>query len=140
MPAFDVGLQHRVRRLSQQIADQHRNLASLRAEIDAAFARGTPQDVARELKRYEFALAAHFDLEQGFFFPALHGLDPARSAALEALEGEHARLLARLRAIADGLASRSPEASRGEFARWDGALRDHELREEALAGAISGHP
>lgn len=137
MSAFDIGLQHRLRRLSQQIADQHRHLAALRDEIDAALSRGSPSDARRELNRYEIVLAAHFELEQSLFFPALHGLSPAHASGLEALEREHAGLLADLRAIGAGLAERTPDASREPFARWLARLRDHERREEIVASDIS---
>lgn len=137
MPAFDVGLQHRLRRLSQQIADQHRHLAGLRDEIEAALARGAASDARRELKRYETALAAHFELEQSLFFPALHGLSPAHASGLEALEREHAGLHADLRAIGAGVEERTPDASREPFKRWLARLRDHERREEILASEIS---
>jgi len=137
MPSFDIGLQHRVKRLAQQTADQHRHLAALRREIDAAFERGALHDARSALNRFEVALAAHFDLEQGFFFPALHGLSPSRSADLEALEREHAGFLAELRMLGAGIERVSADASREAVAQSLAALRDHEKREERLVALIS---
>jgi len=137
MPSFDVGLQHRIKRLAQQTADQHRHLAALRREIDAAFERGALVDAQSALKRFDLALAAHFDLEQGFFFPALHGLARARAAELEALEREHAGLLAGLRAVGARIESVSAAKSREALGEWLAGLRDHEQREERLVGLIS---
>ncbi len=137
MSVYDTGLQYRIKRLAQQIADQHRNLAALRREIDAAFARGALGDARSELKRFELALAAHFDLEQGFLFPALHGLETHRVADLEMLEQEHAGLLAELSALVAQIESVSGEVSQRALARWLATLRDHEMREERLVGQIA---
>ena len=140
MSGFDIGLQHRVKRLVQQTSDQHRHLAALRREIEAAFERGALYEAGSALHRFEAALAAHFDLEQGFFFPALHGLSPSRSAELEALEREHAGFLAELRALGARIEKVSADASREALAQWVAHLRDHESREERLVGLISDRP
>ena len=138
MPGFDIGLQHRVKRMAQQTADQHRHLGALRREIDVAFERGALHDARSALKRFDVALAAHFDLEQGLFFPALHGLAPSRTNDLETLEREHAGLLGELRALAARIESVSAAASREALATWLAGLRDHEQREERLVSLISG--
>jgi len=137
MREFDSGLQHRVKRLVQQIADQHRQLAALRGEIEAALERDARRDAGAALQHFEAALAAHFELEQSLFFPALHGLSPASASALESLEREHLDLLAELRALAGGVERSESGASRAAFARHLDALRDHELREERLVAQIS---
>lgn len=140
MPDFDIGLQRRVKRLVQQTADQHRHLAALRREVDAAFERGALHDAVSAIKRFEVALAAHFELEQGFFFPALHGLSPARSFELEALELEHAGFLGQLRSLEAGIEKVSAQASRDALAHWFVGLREHETREERLVASISNRP
>ena len=140
MPDFDIGLQHRVKRLVQQTADQHRHLGALRREVDAAFEHGAVQDAANAMRRFEVALAAHFELEQGFFFPALHGLSPARSTELEALENEHAGFLGELRTLEARVEQVSAQASRDALAAWFVGLREHEDREERLVALISNHP
>jgi hypothetical protein len=137
MPAFNIGLQRRVKRLAQQTADQHRHLAALQREIDLAFGRGELKDARNALSRFEVALAAHFDLEQGFVFPALHGLSPARSADLEALEREHVAFLGELRSLDARIEKVPADDSRAALAKWLAALRDHEQREEQLAAQIA---
>ncbi len=137
MPIFDTGLQLRVKRLVQQTLDQHRHLSALRREIEVALGRGALSDARSALDRFEVALAAHFDLEQGFFFPALHGLSPSRSADLEALEREHASLLADLRRLGERLDQVPAAASQEALAHWCAVLVDHEKREEGLVAAIS---
>jgi hypothetical protein len=137
MPAFDTGLKHRIKRLAQQIADQHRHLGVLRREIDTALERGERGATGDAFARFEAALAAHFDLEQGLFFPALHGLSPVRSAELEALEREHASLRARLRTVAAGIEAEPLGLTRAALEQCFAALRDHETREESLVALIS---
>jgi iron-sulfur cluster repair protein YtfE (RIC family) len=137
MPGFDTGLQHRIQRLAQQTADQHRHLAVLRREIDVAFERGALHDAQSALKRFDLALAAHFELEQGIFFPALHGLAPARVKDLETLEREHTGLLATLRELTARVENVSARASQAALAKWLAGLREHEQREEQLVGEIS---
>jgi hypothetical protein len=137
MPGFDTGLKHRVKRLAQQIADQHRHLSLLRREIDAALERGERDAAGDAFARFEAALLAHFDLEQGLFFPALHGLSPARSDGLEALEREHASLRAKLRSMAAGIEGEPLGPTRAALEQCLAALRDHETREEALVALIS---
>jgi hypothetical protein len=137
MPGFDTGLQHRIQRLVQQTADQHRHLAALRREIDVAFERGALHDAQSALKHFDLALAAHFELEQGVFFPALHGLAPARATDLETLEREHTGLLAALRELVARVEGASAQASQAALEKWLVGLRDHERREEQLVGEIS---
>jgi hypothetical protein len=137
MTSFDTGLQHRVKRLVQQIADQHRHLMALRGEIAAALERGAALDVGNAFQRFEVALAAHFELEQRSFFPALHGLARSRTPELEALEREHAGFLAGLRALAADVGRVDAGATRAAFERQLAALRDHELREERLVAQIA---
>jgi len=137
MPAVQIGLRHRVRRVSQQIAEQHRQLDTLRREVAAALERGALSDGVHALERFTAALAAHFDLEQTVFFPALHGLAPSRTHELEALEREHGVFLAELERIGWEIERAPAEASGRAFSRFLTDLGGHEQREERLVGAIS---
>ena len=137
MPAVQIGLRHRVRRLSQQTAEQHRQLDALRKQVAAALARGALADGRHAFESFAAALAAHFDLEQTVFFPALHGLSPSRTQELEALEREHAGFLAELRRVREELEKAPAEASGRAFAQLLDGLAGHEQREERLVGAIS---
>jgi len=137
MPAVQIGLRHRVRRFAQQTAEQHRQLDVLRKEVAAALEHGALADGRHALERFAAALAAHFDLEQTVFFPALHGLAPSRAQELEALEREHAGFLAELRRVLAEIETVPAEASGRGFAQFLGGLGGHEQREERLVGAIS---
>ncbi len=136
MSAIQIGLRLRVKRLAQQIAEQHRQLDALRREVSAALESGARADARPALERFTLALAAHFELEQSVLFPALHGLSPARTPELEALEAEHARFLAELRRVAAELATAPADASERELLQCLADLRDHEQREERLVGAV----
>jgi hypothetical protein len=137
MPSSQIGLRHRVRRLVEQIAGQHRQLGELRSEIDAAFARGAREDAGRSLTRFRAVLVAHFELEQDVFFPALHGLEPSRKRDLEALEQEHADLLAQLESVLAGVESERQADCADRFRSCLERLRGHEQIEEELVGVIS---
>ena len=137
MPATQIGLRLRVKRLAQQTAEQHRQLDALRREVAAALERGERSAGLHALERFGVALAAHFDLEQGVFFPALHGLSPARKQELEALEREHGVFLAELRGVREEMERAAAEASGRAFTRFLDGLGGHERREEKIVGSIS---
>jgi hypothetical protein len=82
-------------------------------------------------------LSAHFELEQDVFFPALHGLEPSRKSDLEALEQEHAELLAELESVLAGVGSERQSNCAERFRSCVERLRGHERIEEELVGAIS---
>jgi hypothetical protein len=137
MPDLDVGLQRRMKRLAQQTADQHRHLTVIQRELAAALEGGGRADSHGLLERYRAALSAHFDLEQSVFFPALHGLAPARTPDLDALEHEHASFLSELGRLAGEIGAGRAAVCRASLASHLETLRAHERREEALVNAIS---
>jgi hypothetical protein len=137
MPPRQIGLRHRVKRLAQQTADQHRHLDTLRREVSGALERGARSDGRHALERFSAALTAHFELEQTVFFPALHGLSPSRTRELEALEREHAGFLSELERVLAGIETAPAEISGRAFQRFLTGLGSHEQREERLVGAIA---
>jgi hypothetical protein len=137
MPSLETGLRHRIGRLVEQIARQHRYLQELRTEIDVALERGSRADARRGLDQFSAALTAHFELEQNVFFPALHGLEPTRKRDLEALEQEHAVLLAELQDVRTAVESAVQADSAARFRSCLERLRSHERIEEELVAAIA---
>jgi chromosome segregation ATPase len=137
MPANEIGLRHRLKRLAQQIADQHRQLDGLRKEVSAALEREARADSRHALKRFRALLSAHFDLEQSVIFPALHGLAPGKTQELEAIEREHAGFLAALHRIQAAIETAPAESFARAFEHCLSDLRSHEQREERLVGEIS---
>ena len=100
---METGLRFRVKRAGRQIADQHRHLRSIYEAIRDAVKRGVAQEARDGLVRLQGAIDAHFALEDDVFFPALHGLHPDYTEALEALSGEHARFVEELRRMGEEL-------------------------------------
>ena len=137
MELAESGLRYRMRRALRQIGDQHRQLHEIHGRLRAAIASGERRDARDAFVRYRHAIGAHFELEDGTFFPALHGLHPEEQEPLDALSGEHAQLLAALQRLAALLEEPEPE----RFVRGLDAFRrdfeQHERREEALVARIA---
>lgn len=140
MELAESGLRYRMRRALRQIGDQHRLLHEIHERLRREIASGERREARESFVRYRHAIGAHFELEDGTFFPALHGLHPQEQGDLEALSREHAELLAALAALAPLL----EDAATERFAAGlDAFLRDfsqHERREEALVARIADEP
>ena len=132
MELAGTGLRYRVRRALRQIGEQHRQLRDLHDGLRAALASGAQPDAREAFARYRDAVAAHFELEEEVFFPALHGLHPQERTELDALGRDHDAL----RAALERLLRRLEPASLPDFAPAFEAFRrefaSHEKREEAL--------
>lgn len=132
---METGLRHRLKRVVRQMADQHRHLKPLQAELAEALARNLPHRQLHErFAHYREAIEAHFTLESEMFFPALHGLRPEWEAELEGLDRDHRRLGEELAGIARRIeAGDAAEA----LDRFVARLREHESVEEALVGRLA---
>jgi hypothetical protein len=135
---MDTGLSHRLRRARRQIVDQHRHLKPIRKELDDAVARGASADALTAFDRFRAALDEHFALEEGVFFPALHGLHRECEVALRGLAREHEQLLADLDRLRDRLDSGDIARSKPLLDALGTALGDHERREETVVGKWTG--
>jgi hypothetical protein len=135
---MEIGLSHRLRRAQRQIVDQHRHLKPIWSELEDAVARGASADALTALHRFRAALDEHFALEEGVFFPALHGLHRECEAALRGLAREHEQLLTDLDRLRDRLASGGVERSKPLLHDLGAALGDHERREEAVVRKWTG--
>jgi hypothetical protein len=130
------GLLYRVKRAARQIGEQHANLDEILRGFEPLLTRGDSAAVRELFQRYRGALDAHFSLEEGVFFPALHGLHPERSRELEELGAEHRGFLAKLEGLAGELDrdlvgfGRGLKAIAGEFAA-------HESREERVVRQLA---
>ena len=137
MELGDPGLRYRMRRALRHIGEQHRQLREIQGRLDAAVSADDRENLRDAFLRYRHAIGAHFELEDGVFFPALHGLHPDERDPLEALSGEHVGLLAELQRLAplvDAPALDGFGAALSEFRR---GLGEHERREESLVGRIT---
>ncbi len=133
----DRGLHYRMRRALRQIADQHRQLGQIEAHLEAAVACGDRAALRDAFVRYRHAIGAHFELEEGVFFPALHGLDPGQEAPLEALGHDHLHMLAELQRATPLLEAAGLDGFGAAFAAFRAGLAAHEGREEGLVARLT---
>ena len=134
-----TGLRHRLKRVVRQMADQHRHLRPIHAELAEVLAReGGVRPAQDAFARYRQAIDAHFALEGEMFFPALHGLRPEWEEALEALDREHQALRAALAEVGRRIGAGAIADAGAALAGFTSELRDHEGREERLVGRLEG--
>lgn len=127
---FDLGLRLRLRRALRRTEGQHEQLRALLHDAEAAARDG--EDPVAALRLLRDGLRAHFELEEGVSFPALHGLAPSAQSELEHLEREHHGFLGDLAGLLDG------ECSCDGVLHFGRALREHEQREERLLASLLG--
>jgi hypothetical protein len=137
MELGDAGLRYRMRRALRQIGEQHRHLREIRDALHGALAADDRPELRDSFVRYRHAIGAHFELEDGVFFPALHGLHPGARERLEALGAEHAELLARLQQLAPLVDAVALDGFAAGFAAFGDEMSEHEGREEALVSRLA---
>ena len=81
MESMETGLRFRLKRATRQIGEQHRDLDKICLELGEAIADGAVNDARDAFQRYCSAVEAHFNLEEGVFFPAIHGLHRSRATS-----------------------------------------------------------
>jgi hypothetical protein len=82
------------------------------------------------------AIDAHFEMEDGVFFPALHGLHPGSGPELELLMGEHEGFRDRFERLRDGITGSSLEAFAEAYREFSRSIGEHEGREERLVASL----
>ncbi len=132
------GLERRVRQETRRISSQHRKLDTLFAMLEAAVRNADPILVRQTFERFGDALDAHFSLEDGFYFPALHGLHPELDHQLAELVKEHETLRSDLAALGAALEDGPASAAEAALDRFAGSLTLHEEKEERLVAGIRG--
>lgn len=133
----EAGLRRRVARAARSISGQHRQLDTLHGELVDALDRGDGRRAKLVLLRFGDALEAHFSLEDGFFFPALHGLHPACGTELAALSREHERFDAELAEVSRLLREDALGPAAEALETLAAGLTAHEKREETLLRTVA---
>ena len=136
MNSAEPGLHLRLKRVQRQIEAQHRHLGPIFQLLGEALARGVREEARAAFDRYAEAIDAHFALEEEFFFPALHGLDPEITSALDGLTRDHERFAGRVRAMGARLRSEPLDRCGKELDEFAAELRAHELREEQIVASL----
>jgi hypothetical protein len=137
MSQLKTGLRHRVRRAVRQMAKQHEHLRALHRALAEAIAGGRVAQIEESVDRLRSAIDAHFSLEDGVFFPAVHGLHPDSAPELHALMREHADYLEDLSRFRDGLATGTTEAFAKRYEALSQSFANHEYREERLIASLT---
>jgi hemerythrin len=131
MGHMETGLRHRLRRCRRQIEKQHQQLHALHLELGEALAVGDA-DAARSLvERMLAAIDAHFAMEEGMLFPALHGLDPKSGRDVEAFAAQHARHRERLTDLQGDIAGELVASLAPAYREFAASMFEHEQHEEA---------
>lgn len=130
MDATQQGLKLRLRRISRQIDSQHRHLREFRLELTRV-ASGHPDDALEAARRYQRSLDAHFELEEGLFFPALHGYAPEHEPTLRELEREHVELTREIQQLCAAISDQAPGVVEA-LERFLARLQAHERGESEL--------
>jgi len=137
MDAMETGLRHRLRRAVRQIATQHAHLRNAHTAVADAAATGDIGELALCLDRLRGAIDAHFSLEEGVFFPALHGLHPQSVRELEGLVSEHRAHRAEIDRLREALASRPLSEFVADYRAFADLTGEHEAREERLLASLT---
>jgi hemerythrin len=126
------GLVMRLRQEATRIASQHKRLDELYAEVRSAVDNRATDQAFLAFGQLRGALHAHFEMEDGVYFPAVHGLHPEHTAVLETLSNEHVVFRQKLEKIHDKLYAQAFEATRELLDELVRQLLDHEKQEDAL--------
>jgi iron-sulfur cluster repair protein YtfE (RIC family) len=137
MDPMATGLRYRVRRVARQIAEQHKHMHELVREFEQALADRLPHKLKDVLLRFHRAMDAHFALEDGVFFPALHGLHPEQRNELEELSRQHQNFAVEVERLYQRLEEGSLERFGTAFHELLAGLASHESREEKLVRSLA---
>ena len=132
----EPGLALRMQRERRVISAQHRQLDEFYVRLAAALDGVDLADASKAFWRFSDALEAHLALEDGLYFPALRGLEPALTRDLEALCDEHQALRGRQAAVGRQLDAGSCAECVRPLERLVGDLAEHEGREEGLLASL----
>ena len=137
MDAMETGLRHRLRRAVRQIASQHEHLRSAHRAVAEAAEAGDIHALELGINRLQGAIDAHFSLEEGVFFPAIHGLHPQSESLLSALVSEHAVQRADLERLRAALGARPLAEFVADYRAFAAVTAEHEAREERLLASLA---
>ena len=136
MTQMDAGLRHRLRRAGRQIAKQHAQLRSLHQTLEDAVASHDVDAVCDAVDQFGVAIEAHFSMESGIFFSALHGLYPDAGSELASFVREHEGFLETLAGLREGIADDTLASFGAAYTALMGTIVAHEEREERLVEAV----
>ena len=137
MDPMETGLRYRLRRAARQTAEQHKHMRELVVELEQALKEQLPDKLKDVLLRFHAAMEAHFALEDGVFFPALHGLHPEQRNELEALSQQHQNFELEMERLRQSIEEGSLERFATAFYELAKGLATHEQREEKMVRSLA---
>lgn|GEM_PF-1419596 len=130
--APDPGLRHRLQRVARRIADQHHTINDCYRVLAEKIDHHDERAARNEFNGYRGALAAHFELEERVFFPAVCCVDASQAEKIERLVATHAEMLTELGHLSDSIASLTTAEFTQRLTGFATILGAHERQEEAL--------
>ena len=140
MDPMSSGLRFRLKRAARQTGEQHEHIHEILRDFESAVADGDRERLVEVFGLYRSALAAHFQLEEEVFFPALHGLHPEHGEELEELAAQHVVVADALDDLALRIESESLDVFAAEVRALVVEMGHHEKREERLVRRLMGWP
>lgn len=131
------GLERRMGREARRISSQHRQLDELYGMVADALELADAEAARLAFQRFADALDAHFSLEDGLYFPALHGLRPELGGPLADLARQHGELRQDVAAVRNHLEQGDLEGAAAALDRLVPALARHEGVEERLLAGLT---
>lgn len=123
---------HRLKRASNKISEQHRELTLLEDRVREAITDRDEVATESALVKLEGALEAHFELEERAYYPVADRFDDATQERFRRLRDDHQTLRDDLGDLRDELKQSGLRAFLRAFTTFGHDLADHEQREEAL--------
>jgi Hemerythrin HHE cation binding domain len=139
-PIEQPGLRLRLNGEVRRISSQHRQLDALFALVVEALESGSAAATRGALQSFRDAFQAHTDLEDGFYFPALHGLRAELAPTLDRFSAEHRSFRESFDQLEAHLDASDLAGLGGRLEGFAAELADHEAREEALLAEHGGMP
>lgn len=136
-PVEQPGLRTRMGHESRRISSQHRQLDTLYGLIVASLHRGERDRARQALQRFGDAFDAHISLEDGFYFPALRGLQADIAEELEGLSREHERFRDDMAGLTAAIQDAPLDAVGESLDDFITRVASHEGREEALIASLT---
>ncbi len=138
--ATDPGLRHRLRRVARRVADQHHSINDYYGELSEKIASNNKSALRVEFDGYRSALAAHFELEEQIFFPAVCCVDETQSGRIKKLVAAHSQLLVELGHLSESLDTLPAEEFSRRMVGFSTILSSHEHQEEVLLTRATQFP
>jgi hypothetical protein len=135
-PLEQPGLRLRLGTEHRRISSQHRQLDTLYASVAAALERHSLPDARAAFLRFRDAWDAHTSLEDGFYFPALHGLLPALVTRLAVFCEDHARFRGVLDEVERAFGREDLGWAATALESLVSDIAEHERREEELVSEL----